>query len=57
MSNEEEVSFFEELPEDDLGIFLYILYFTADSHNAADIIKLCDYAIKIKKSPTLTTVK
>lgn len=57
MSDEEEISFFDDIPEDDLGIFMYILYFTANTHTAIDIIKLCDYAIKIKKSPTLTTVK
>jgi len=57
MSEEEEVILYDEIPEDDLGIFMYILYFTANTHAATDIIKLCDYAIKIKKSPTLTAVK
>ena len=57
MSDEEEIILFDDIPEDDLGIFMYILYFTANTHTAIDIIKLCDYAIKIKKSPTLTTVK
>ena len=57
MSDEEEIILFDDIPEDDLGIFMYILYFTGNTHTATDIIKLCDYAIKIKKSPTLTTVK
>lgn len=57
MSDEEESYLFDEMPEDDLGIFMYTLYFTANTHTATDIIKLCDYAIKLKKSLTLTTVK